>query len=146
MTKPMRLESLSKPYRMQPLGDKTGERVTQHRGVYCPWSGRPDLGRMCREQWTKNGPTKQRDLPLLFAWCIPKRGGRVVTSPDFSPIKRVKTSTWSRSVNSEDFLIAEADHVQSNRRLVEILLEVRRPHPSANLASSSSANLRRSRM
>ena len=41
----------------------------------------------------------------------PKRVGRVVTSLLFSPIKCVKTATWSHSVNSDDFLVAEAGEV-----------------------------------
>ena len=48
----------------------------------------------------------------IFYCKMRKMECRVVTSPHFSLIKRVKTATWSRSVNSEDFLIAEADHVQ----------------------------------
>ena len=50
--------------------------------------------------------------PPPFRMVYPEKGGRVVTSHHFSQKKRVKTATWSRSVNSEDFLIAEADHVQ----------------------------------
>ena len=56
--------------------------------------------------WLRNNATHP------FRMVYPEREGRVVTSPHFSPMKRVKTATWSRSVNSEDFLIAEADHVQ----------------------------------
>ena len=55
---------------------------------------------------------RRNNATTLFACCIPKTGGRVVASSHFSPIQRVKTATWSRSVNSEGFLIAEADHVQ----------------------------------
>ena len=86
---------------------------------------------------------RRNNATLPFRMVYPEKGGRVVTSPHLSPIKRVKTATWSRSVNSEDFLIAEADH---GRRLVAIFLEIRLPDASANLASISSANLRRSRM
>ena len=55
---------------------------------------------------------RRNNATLSFRMVYPEKGGRVVTSLHFSPIKRVKTATWSRSVNSEDFLIAEADHVQ----------------------------------
>ena len=77
------------------------ERPTQHRGEHCPWSGRPDLGGMCRAKWLKKWAdvtTRQ----LLFAWCIPKRG-RVVTSPHFSQKKCVNTGDLSSRVNFEDF-------------------------------------------
>ena len=61
---------------------------------------------------SKVGRRNKRDPPL-FAWCVPKREGvALLPAHHFSPITRVKTATWSRSVNSEDFLIAEADHVQ----------------------------------
>ena len=49
--------------------------------------------------------------------------------PCFLPIKCMKTATWSHTVNSEDFLGAEASDV----------LEMRLSDPSANLASISSA-------
>ena len=41
-----------------------------------------------------------------------KEGSRVVTSLPFSQIKSAKTATWSHSVNSEDFLVAEASAFQ----------------------------------
>ena len=52
--------------------------------------------------------------PPLFAWvCLEKgRRSRLLRRPHFSLIKRVQTATLSCSVNSEDFLIDEADHVQ----------------------------------
>ena len=76
-----------------------------------------------------------------FRMVYPEKGGRVVRSPLLSPIKRVKTATWSRSVNSEDFLIAEADHVQiqpSTRR------DLPRDTPSRSKAPTSPASLQRS--
>ena len=38
--------------------------------------------------------------------------GRIVTSAPFSQRKCVKTVTWNSRDNFEDFLIAEANHVQ----------------------------------
>ena len=76
----------------------------------------------------------------------PEKEGVALLRRSTFPRKRVKTATWGHNVNSEDFLIAEANHVQFRRRLDEIFLEIRRPDPSANLASISSANLRRSQM
>ena len=55
---------------------------------------------------------RRNNATTPFRMVYPEKGGRVVTSAHFSPIKCVKTATWSHSVNSEDFLIAEANHVQ----------------------------------
>ena len=65
MTKPMHLESRSKPHKLQAFGVESGQRgsharvsqVQQHRGEECPWRGRPDLGGMCHEKWLKSGAT-----------------------------------------------------------------------------------------
>ena len=76
---------------MWSLGDKSGERAgTQHRG----------------EEVKSGSKVGRRDNATLpFRTVYPEKG-RVVTSSLCSPLKRVKISTWSRSVNSEDFLIA----------------------------------------
>ena len=119
MTKPMRVKSRAKPHKLKAFGVESGQRVSharvshvqQHRGEECHSRGRPDLGGRCREK-SGSKVARRNNATSLFAWCIPRRGVRVVTSPLFSPIKYVKTATWSRSVNSEDFLVAEADHVQ----------------------------------
>ena len=84
---------------------------------------------------------RRNNATTLFRMVYPEKGWvALLRRSIFSPMQRVKTATWSRSVNSEDFLIAEADHVQ-------IQPSIRRDlDPSANLASISSANFRRSRM
>ena len=67
--------------------------------------------------------------PPFFAWCVWKRVVALLRRPCFLPRKCLKTATWSHSVKSEDFLVAEASDV----------LEMRLPYPSANLASISSS-------
>ena len=59
-----------------------------------------------------------------FRMACPEKVGRVVTSPNLSPIKRVKTATWSRSVNSEDFLVAEAPSRSKRRPRQHLLSEL----------------------
>ena len=49
---------------------------------------------------------RRNNATLPFRMVYPEKGGRVVTSPHFSPIKWVKTATWSHSVN-----VAEANDV-----------------------------------
>ena len=85
--------------------------------------GRPDLRGMCHQKWLKTESTKQTDR--RFRMVYGEKGDRIVSS-------LLNTVTWSHSVNSEDFLIAEANHVQIQHAF--------------NLASISSANLGRSRM
>ena len=62
----------------------------------------------------KNGSKvgRRNNATSPFRTVYPEKGGRVVTSAQFSPKKCVKTATWSHSVNSEHFLIAVANHVQ----------------------------------
>ena len=77
---------------------------------------------MCREKWLK---MVRRNNANPFCMVYPEKGSRVVTSLLSSPIVCMKTATWSHSVNSEDFLVAEASDV----------LEMHLPDPNANLAS-----------
>ena len=76
----------------------------------------------------------------------PEKEGRMVTQPLFFTRKCVNTVPSSHSVNSEDFLIAEEIASKPSRRHVAIFVEICFPDASANLASISSANLRRLRM
>ena len=72
----------------------------------------------------------RRNNATFFLHGVSREGGAaLLRHSTFSAIKRVKIATWSRSVNSADFLIAKASDV----------LEMRLPDPSANLASISSS-------
>ena len=105
---------------MQSLGDKTGEsgpRIIAARRVH------GEVDPTSEGCVVKSGRTvgRRSNATLPFRTVYPEKGGRVVTSAHPLPIKCVKTATWSRSVNSEDFQQITS---KSSRQLVEIFLEI----------------------